>query len=386
MKISLKKYESVIGDILFAILGGILVLGGLGSNNPVWIFYTGGAFAAVLLIYIFRKNRRVIFPPHFIFYLTFLLSSLTSILWSLNKQMSYEVFILLFSGALFWLLAYNADIHADIHKEEKIVNLEEWINSLIIYLGLLFGILYLYAKFTHDYLTTHSFSLYLQSEVNHNHVGDLEALVLTFIAANIILKKSKNIILMYFAGIFSAVIIILSGSRSAILGFIAGLIFILNAKGILDRKKMILAALLVVGVIFVLISGGKTTLFSREYYFQAIGGFINHPFGVGMGNFSEISLDPKNHILGFSKFTKFVHNIILEAVSGAGLLAIPFIIWFIKVHRDAFKVKSTEKMIFAAIFICLSVNFFFDYIYFAPTLFWLWFTCLGLSQAWVRRK
>src|SRR3989344_2302881 len=382
MKISLKKYESVIGDILFAILGGILVLGGLGSNNPVWIFYTGGTFAVVLIIYIFRKNRRVIFPPHFIFYLSFLLSSLTSILWSLNKQMSYEVFILLFSGALFWLLAYNADIH----KEEKIVNLEEWLNSLIIYLGLLFGILYLYAKFTHDYLTTHSFSLYLQSEVNHNHVGDLEALVLTFIAANIILKKSKNIILMYFAGIFSAVIIILSGSRSAILGFIAGLIFILNAKGILDRKKMILAALLVVGVIFVLISGGKTTLFSREYYFQAIGGFINHPFGVGMGNFSEISLDPKNHILGFSKFTKFVHNIILEAVSGVGLLAIPFIIWFIKVHRDAFKVKSTEKMIFASVFISLSVNFFFDYIYFAPTLFWLWFTCLGLSQAWVRRK
>ena len=386
MKISLKKYESVIGDILFAILGGILVLGGLGSNNPVWIFYTGGTFAVVLIIYIFRKNRRVIFPPHFIFYLTFLLSSLTSILWSLNKQMSYEVFILLFSGALFWLLAYNADIHADIHKEEKIVNLEEWINSLIIYLGLLFGILYLYAKFSHDYLTTHSFSLYLQSEVNHNHVGDLEALVLTFIAANIILKKVKNIILMYFAGIFSAVIIILSGSRSAILGLIAGLIFILNAKGILDRKKLILAALLAVGVIFILISGGKTTLFSREYYFQAIGGFINHPFGVGMGNFSEISLDPKNHILGFSKFTKFVHNIILEAVSGAGLLAIPFIIWFIKVHRDAFKVKSTEKMIFASVFISLSVNFFFDYIYFAPTLFWLWFTCLGLSQAWVRRK
>jgi len=382
MKISLKKYESVIGDILFAILGGILVLGGLGSNNPVWIFYTGGTFAVVLIIYIFRKNRRVIFPPHFIFYLTFLLSSLTSILWSLNKQMSYEVFILLFSGALFWLLAYNAHVQ----KEEKIVNLEEWINSLIIYLGLLFGILYLYAKFSHDYLTTHSFSLYLQSEVNHNHVGDLEALVLTFIAANIILKKSKNIILMYFAGIFSAVIIILSGSRSAILGFIAGLIFILNAKGILDRKKMILAALLAVGVIFVLISSGKTTLFSREYYFQAIGGFINHPFGVGMGNFSEISLDPKNHILGFSKFTKFVHNIILEAVSGVGLLAIPFIIWFIKVHRDAFKVKSTEKMIFASVFISLSVNFFFDYIYFAPTLFWLWFTCLGLSQAWVRRK
>ena len=75
--------------------------------------------------------------------------------------------------------------------------------------------------------------------------------------------------------------------------------------------------------------------------------------------------------------TAFAHNIVLEVVVGVGVLGVFFVAWLIKVLLD---IVRRGKSLYSALFVALTVNFFFDTTYYIPTMIWLWFIFLGFSQ------
>jgi len=370
--------KNYIKDIAFAILAGTFVIGGLGTTRPIYVFYFGLIFTFLLLIlnYIWKGSLK--FPPRFGLYTLFLIFSAISIFWSIDRQMSYEVILLFISGGLFWLLFYNA---ADAKAASLFSNLFDWFEKFVIYSGIVFGIFYLYARLSSNLISPFGLSLYLQEVANHNHLGDLQAVVLIVVIPHIIQKTKKKLVWWLMAG-WSLAFLIISQSRSAYLSLAIGALFLASKYGWLKKYKKYFDLLTIITLGLFLIAGSqKTLLFSRDYYFQAASGIIDNPFGVGLGNFSEISYDPKYHIFGMDSYAKFVHNIVLEIFVGIGIFGVVFLYWLIKAILDILKVKNPQGKIAASVFLALTVNFFFDYTYFVPTLLWLWFASLGLSQA-----
>lgn len=109
-------------------------------------------------------------------------------------------------------------------------------------------------------------------------------------------------------------------------------------------------------------------------------GLYHNPLGVGIGNFGLISTDPENWILGLSHSSIVVHNLVLEMIAGMGVLGVIFTIWFIKVVLKLWQSKDIQNLVYRAAFFALTANFFFHSTYFVPTMLWLWFIFLGISQ------
>ena len=109
-------------------------------------------------------------------------------------------------------------------------------------------------------------------------------------------------------------------------------------------------------------------------------GLIRHPFGVGVGSFKIISGDEANHWLGSRNCSLLAHNIILEFISGMGVLGFMFIVWLINRSVDLVTQKVSKHLVWEGVFIGILVNFLFDATYFVPAMLWLWFMVLGLAQ------
>jgi hypothetical protein len=128
--------------------------------------------------------------------------------------------------------------------------------------------------------------------------------------------------------------------------------------------------------LFLLTATGKSVFLSRDYFVQGLVGLVKHPFGAGGGNFNLISEDTGNQILWFTKTSSLAHNIFIEMISAVGVFATLFIYIILKLLKSA----SVKKSFYWILFIAVLVNFSFDYTYIIPTMTYLWFSFLGLSQ------
>jgi O-antigen ligase len=98
-----------------------------------------------------------------------------------------------------------------------------------------------------------------------------------------------------------------------------------------------------------------------------------------MGNFRIISLDSANHLWGMDTFSFIAHNIILEILTGMGIVGFSFLVWLVVILKDVWHNNRGKDIVYQALFVALGVNFLFDTTYIIPTMLWLWFASLGLS-------
>jgi hypothetical protein len=170
-------------------------------------------------------------------------------------------------------------------------------------------------------------------------------------------------------------------SRSSYVALAVGVIYLFQRHSLASKYRNIMAGFLVLAaVLFVLTGAFKTTLFIRPYYVQALVGLVHHPLGVGVGNFGFISTDPENWLLGLSGPSQVVSNIVLEMISGIGILGISFALWFFRILLVLWMRVEPKSLVYHAVFFVLAANFFFHVTYFVPAMLWLWFMSLGIAQ------
>lgn len=347
----------VVGIILFT-GGGLPWI----SREVVYIL---GILAGVFLISIalFLKGK-LVFPKTFGIYLFFLLLFSFSIFWSLDRDVSFEHLLLFVGGGIFWLSSFNL-------KKEQI----PWFLNLIVFLGLFFLTLFLFLWFSGD-RTFLAWSLVYPATANHHHLGDYWVLVMLAVSWWMAKKTEWWHFILILAGIE---VFIISFSRSALLAFFVGILFLVKGK-LFSKRSFYHLALAFSLILFLLAGAVKTILFSRPYFVQAVMGVVHNPLGVGVGNFAEISADKANHIFGLSGFSTHAHNIVIEILAGMGILGLVFVYWLAKVLMIILKKRpGGDFLIYKALFLVLTVIFLFDLSYIIPSMLWLWFFLLGLA-------
>lgn len=353
--------------LILVILGALFFLGGFGLET-LTIYLFGTLVGLVLTLLLIVGKDRLEFPSGWKTYFLFVILTLASVYWSVDRANTFYHSNLFLAGGLFWIVSYN--LGNDFKK---------YLPYLEIVLGICFAILFIFNAVLQEPNIIKALSLIYPSveTLNHNHIGDYWVVVL--LAALGIWIKGKGIpvrIIPAALFIFSFLVLLISHSRSAYVALFAGFFYLFRGKLLKSEKyrKLFVPGFLILLSIFLVTSSFKTTIFSRAYFLQAIFGFFNNPYGVGLGNFSYISE-------AFTQTSDFAHNLLLEVISGIGLLSLPFFIWLFKVGKGLqTKVDGVEALMPKAVSLALFVNFFFNYTYFIPTMLWLWFVNLGVAQ------
>ena len=355
--------------LIFLSFWFILLLGGLGVEvETVQLF--GIFFGILLLLACWGKKKKIALPPFFILYSIFLfLFLIHSFLLSVNAKKSLEVLSLFLGGGLFWIAFYNLK-----------GGFSRSYGYLIISLGIVFGLLAHFYEFV-GLKTIRPWSLYAQTSSyhNHNHLGDLWAPVMVILIFHLF-RDVKNLLYWFLISV-GMYILIISQSRAALLSLSFGLFYLAIKSGLKEKYKNIFIGIICILVIIFLFFGTqKSVLLSRPYFVQSLFGFFRNPQGVGVGNFEMISKDPKNHILGLSGFSSVTHNIVLELLTGMGIMGLIFVYWLYNVWMRLWKSENKRGMLYRALFLTITINFLFDITYFIPTMYWLWFASLGIAQ------
>jgi len=355
---------------LLGILSVVLLIAGFG----VEIFYvnlSGVLLTLLLLGIIWKKKRKLKLPKGAFLYLLFLLIfEISLFLHDENRGLGFSYFLLYLAGGGFWLLGYN--LKKEIYK---------YFDKVIVGLGIIFAGLYFVFNYIIPNPKVKALSLFLPYTrfMNHNNIGDLWAVVLIVVIFYLI-KNLKNAWywLLMVLGIF---LLYKSQSRSAYVALIVGVLYLFNSKDWVEKYKKIFYGLVIIGIVLFLITGvQKSTLFQRPYYIQSIAGLIDNPMGVGIGNFGTISNNEKYHIWGLGDFSLWVHNIVLEILSGLGIWGGVFVVWLVKISKEVWEKKDKKTLIYRAVFFCLLTNMMFHSTYFLPTMLWMWMVSLGISQ------
>lgn len=338
-----------------------LFVGGIGVEK-VLVEILGLFASLIFLVYTFYKNRKLFLPKGVFSYLAFLSFAAASFLWSIDRANTLEYLLLFATGGILWVTFFN------IKKIEELS-----LDKVFVAAGLAFSFSYLYHLYTGAGRGT--FSLVFPSSSYHHHLGDYWAAILPITAVALMRKSSvyKKLFIVLFGLLFVA----LSQSRSAHIALVAALTYIfLVAKKL--KKRYLYSLLAIVAAFFVVTGFSKPTLLARPYFFQGALGLINEPLGAGIGNFGEISADPRNHIWNMDSYTSIAHNIVFEVTAGIGILGIIFIYWLASKIKDLMRKRS--NLAYKASFFALTTNFLFDSTYFIPTMIWLWFILLGISE------
>lgn len=337
----------VINLIFFLISLSLFIMGAMGNLGSTPIFLS--VFSAILFLGVrILQGRKLNTPRHFGLYVTFLTVVLIHYVVYGGQIFLFELF---FTGGLYWLMIVN---------NQEIFS--KYFFNLLLILGFYMAILNFFsnlagAKYLHQNLY-HSIS----PTVIHNHLGDLWAIILVFVVYKMSVRvKAWHFILL----VLGLVIVATSYSRSALLSLIAGAAYILYFVHGSKRLMRIFTLLLIPSFLLLLYFGlYKTTIFSRPYFLQSLYLFVDHPMGVGMGNFPR-----------FYSGSSYTHNLILELVSGIGIFSISFIAWLVKVFKSF--TQKGDTILYEALFLAIFLNFSFDITYVIPTMVWLWFAFLA---------
>ncbi len=372
-----------IKDYLFWLLLSILFLaGGLGYSN-IWISWSGVVISSFFLILFYFEYEKIYFPKHFKYLSIFLTLFSVSLFWSEVPLNSFSYLITYLGGGLVYLLFYNLKKISKAWPKSTLVDkdINEKITNGLIILGIAFALWVVAEKILNiDKVGSFGLIRFAAASKNHHHLGDYWVIVALISFYKYFSKKTEKYIWISLT-IISLAALYLSRSRSAILAVVIGLIFLFSKSKKFQIYKNYFYSLLGLLVIVLLILGGaKGILFEREYFIQAILGFIKNPFGIGYGNFDLISGKPEYTILGLKSFSSVTHNMILEIMVGMGVFGISFLIWFYKILKDLLKDVEDSNILFKTIFLGLSINFMFDFTYIIPTMLYIWFISLGLSE------
>ncbi len=356
---------TVILSLLFFVPAAIEGMGLLLYRQTFIWFYTIVPVILYVALYFTRAKLRL--PPKATLLALgfFMLTSMSTSLYSLDKQPSVELFLYYITLFLIFLFSYNN------RRTMKTVTV-----VTVTALGFLFSV-------SHFILKTplHEKQTVLPFFGSHNHLGDFLGMailiLLPFVRHRIFRIFSLALIAFFF------IMTVFSFSRSAYFAlFIVGLVYLIGKRRAISRKYLFASfvGLSVLLFVFVLTSSkgiGNTpldparkiavqrfNLFPRDilsdrdvFFKQAADSIRKHPlFGVGGGNFVKISLTNNRD----NTFTDSAHNIILEVaaeqgIPAAGILLAVGVLFLIHAVR--------KKDIWGYALVYLLINFQTDYTY-----------------------
>ena len=348
--------------LLWGSMASILLLGSLGSLSPwVWVFQGAGIIFVAVLMLSLKTNTT--FPGGAVLFLVFLGLLIWEVLSRSGNKAGYETLFLFSGGFVLWLSAFN--LGGELRKKFP---------GILIFVGLVMAVLcFVWSLSDNGVILPQSLYTAASAFRNHNHIGDLWALILLVPLYQLLTKPSHPAFLLTVLGI---ILLFFSLSRSAIVSLLVGASYLFIDGGFLNKKKPVY--LVVVGLlllVFIFTSAGKTTISSRPYFTQAVAGLSRYPWGVGIGNFKTVSFNYNSETFSYS-----THNLFLETLAELGWPGLVFAIWVVYSLFKIFKRNDKEGLIFRAIFLGLTVNFFFDSTYKIPTMIWIWFLSLGLAR------
>lgn len=326
-----------------------------------------GALVACLWLTSVLFVRLTIELPRFFWWWCLLLGlSALSIIWSSQRIDTAQEVVLMASGGLWWLGSKTMSANVRFRSAVKIS---------VLCAGVVFTVLWLLAITKTWQLSYGPSSLVVEasSYKNHNHIGDWWMVML-------ILSFSQGVA---WEWVLPAVVMLwASRSRSADVGALVGLGYLawMREWWIVHKKKMIVGAIVLVGI-FLIMGLGKVTLGARDYYVQVVAGLVTkYPWGVGWGNFQKISHDSSTHWWGRGDFSSVVHCLPLEWLAGMGWLGLVGWIWLGFVSWRIGFVSKRDKGMWRAVYWAMLINFCLDTTYLIPSMWWLWMVVIGLAE------
>ncbi|MBI3366586.1 O-antigen ligase family protein [Candidatus Roizmanbacteria bacterium] len=326
---------------------------------------------AILYIHTVQKGRQITIPfKATLIFLAFLFfSTVSSIAFSVDKQISLEYLLFYVVSYLVFLFFYN-------HKAVG----EKLIEKIPIISGIFFITLFLFSSKPISF--SHGYQFVISYFSSHNHLGDLLGLVL--IVAGYRLLETRKLIYLFFS-LISLPFFLISFSRTAYVSLLvagtAYVLFLANKK-VCSVLKIGLAIIASIVILFFLVSvkeaqtspvfrpinqyliktfslqpkeffGGR-----EEYVSQILHSFYEKPFfGFGPGNFASASRQYQSNPFNW---TETAHNIFLETLVENGLLALLAFSYFIYLLMRSVLRKHS---LFGLILIYLLLNFQADYTY-----------------------
>ena len=356
--------SKILSYVFLLLLLGVGLLVGA-SNSVSWI----GFFTTLGLFLFFFKNKLsdIVKPSTFnLFLLSLVIMFIYTFGFDYRNKYGVDFVLNLATGGLLWLFFSN--------YPNKLQNV---VKNIIVLFTLVLPPLYFLTLKLPFFSFLHKAPIFSFSLMGHSNVGDFMILPI-LICIFELLGHTKRKLFYEFLLIWSLLILYLSFSRSAAVGLIIGLYFLLNTQitpKIRQLKFVLISAVL---LIFMIFNSHKSLFLNRQYYIQGVWGLFKYPLGLGIGRFGVISADPQSHLFGLAGYSGVAFNILLEVLTGVGVFGVVFVAWFVSVIHKVLTVKDVNKSLFRAMFLGLAANFFFNITYFDPGVLWLWFMTLGL--------
>ncbi len=356
----------MLGIFFILLLTFAFLLSGISAdvNNITHMVAMTSAALGFLTLFVSKSKLKI--PPHFAPLLVFTL--ILNIYWifSPDKSNPFYYSLTFTEGLAVWFIVYNL--------EAKITRL---LPVLVFAPFFIYAILYFLSSYFNLDLTKLATMYFENSPVlGHQQIGSVAAVALAYLIGSSYshVYFFSDLLFYLLAGYF----LIISKSRSAGLAVLTSLLYVFRENKWTKYLFYLGAAAILIFIFYT--SAGRSTLYSRVYFIQSLAGFLHHPLGVGMGNFRAISLEFYNAGGFLGRFSENTHNIFLEAISGVGILAIPFIYWGYKVLSDLIKNKNVKNAAWTLVFITISVIFMIDLTYRASGMILLWFIALAMTQ------
>lgn len=332
------------------LLGLGFFLGGLGLQW-IWTLRLGLGIGLVVVLQIWLGKRRVELPSgawlYVLFVLWLVLSGFLGSGWAMSKKWVY----LFFNLGVYWVVGYN--LGEDFLK--RVVGFGVGLGGLFL---LMYGAYELFGLVVDNC----SWSFLCWAREDHHHLGDWWAVFLVGWVGKKI-KKKKVIWGEWVIGGVGGLVVLVSQSRSAYFTVFVGLLWVMLAEEMGEKRRVWLRRFLwgVMGAVFIL-STWKESFYARSYFVQALWGWWRYPLmGIGMGNFQAISRLFAERF-GVMNVSSLAHSLWLEILVGGGVLGLAVFLWWL-VGRLRRVFVSHKEVVGQAMLLALLANFAFDYTY-----------------------
>jgi len=370
-------YHVCMGFSIQAIFIILFLIEGLGIvQNHSILFYLYLIASPLLVAAMIRNKKRFVFPPIIssLFFVFLIIVLFSAFHFSVDKQISFEYWLLYANMFLLFIYWYN-------NKEEGKILTGRMIRigTVVFFLAYVVKTLFLKNSLINVF-PKNEFNLFSSyASLNHNHLGDFIGLAIIMIVWNyFVFNKKQFVAFILFIGV-----VLYSFSRSAYVSLFFTFLFILwrNRGRVKEFKKHIIAALIFFLLFFgmsLLLGRGLKTGYGKKFtlanviqvpYKNIFGGRIGffsqalqssreRPlFGLGPGNFIYASVKYRQDYFSTAG-TSF--NLFLDILVGNGIFAfLAFFSIVFLITRSAFKKTS----LFSVFFLYMLLNFQTNYIY-----------------------
>lgn len=343
--------------IFFISITGILLVDVFGNYDVSQLSFFLTLLTPFFLFLSTKIEKKKIYIPLYetILYLLFIIFSIISAFFAIDKEIAFKGLLLYGAGYLFFVFCFN--------YQESFNKYFKW---FLIIISLFFFLIFLVDKVFHLNLFTGEASVFYTG-YQHNQLGNLLALsfIVTF----------PNILSFFFF-----IGVLFSCSRTTYFALFL-MIIIQTLRNKIEKKSLIIGIflILIIGLFYFLVSKNilftkyKNTFGNRDIYFSyALSSIRELPlFGVGPRNFYYAA---SKRMINYGKYTTTAHNIILDILTENGVLAGTFFMLFILLIIYKRK-KNTNFLLFLA----LSLMFMSDFIFRFNIFLILWFVFGGLT-------